>query len=145
VAAIDTLRGQLVAIDTAPLIYFIEHHPRYYSSVQPFFAAVDRGEIAVVTSTVTLLEVLVHPYRQGNLELMQQYRDILLNARGFRTVAISPAIAEEAARLRAFHRILPADALHLATALIMDASAFLTNDARIPDSPALRIVQVDQL
>jgi predicted nucleic acid-binding protein len=145
VAAVDDLHGQLVAIDTAPVIYFIEQHSRYYPLVQPFFAAVDRGDIAVVTSTVTLLEVLVHPHRQGNLALMQQYRDILLNARGLRTVAVSPAIAEEAARLRALHRILPADALHLATALIMGASAFVTNDARIPSSPALRIIQVDHL
>lgn len=26
---VDGLRGQLVALDTAPLIYFIEEHPAY--------------------------------------------------------------------------------------------------------------------
>lgn len=34
---IDDLQGQLIALDTAPLIYFIEEHPTYCPVVEPFF------------------------------------------------------------------------------------------------------------
>jgi len=76
---IDDLQGKTAGLDTAPLIYFIEENPAYIETVKPFFEAMDRGEFLVVTSTVTLLEVLVHPLRSNNRELATEYRDILLN------------------------------------------------------------------
>ncbi len=33
--------GQIVALDTAPLIYFIEEHPTYLPIVAPFFEKLD--------------------------------------------------------------------------------------------------------
>jgi len=42
-----------VALDTAPLIYFIEKHPVFGPRVRPVFAALASGEISAVTSTVT--------------------------------------------------------------------------------------------
>lgn len=70
---IDDLRGQVVSLDTAPLIYYIEEHPRYLPLLDPFFDAIGQRELRVVTSTVTLLEVLVQPLRQGNLRLVERY------------------------------------------------------------------------
>ena len=60
-------------------------------------------------------------------------------------IDVSSRIAEEAARLRAFHRILPTDALHLATALVTEATTLLTNDARLPEISDLRIIQLARL
>jgi hypothetical protein len=80
----------------APLIYFIEENPTYLEAAKLFFQAMDRGDLAVVTSTVTLLEVLVHPLRRNNAALAAEYRDILLNSK-LMTLDISSAIAEQAA------------------------------------------------
>lgn len=44
---IEALRGSIVALDTAPLIYFIEEHPAYLPKIRPFFEAVERGEFRV--------------------------------------------------------------------------------------------------
>jgi predicted nucleic acid-binding protein len=77
---IRALRGQTVALDTAPLIYFIEQHPDYGARLKPFFQAADRREIRIVTSLVTLIEVLVHPLRHGRADLASQYREILLRS-----------------------------------------------------------------
>jgi hypothetical protein len=55
----------IVGLDTAPLIYFIEKHLTYLPLLLPFFESVERGEMQVVTSTLTITEVLVHPYRDG--------------------------------------------------------------------------------
>ena len=78
---LNDLRGKTVGLDTAPLIYFIEENPTYLEVAKLFFEAMDRGDFTVVTSTVTLLEVLVHPLRTNNAELAEEYRDILLNSK----------------------------------------------------------------
>ena len=70
---IDDLKGKTVGLDTAPLIYFIEENPAYIETVRFFFEAMERGDFLVVTSTVTLLEVLVHPLRSNNRELATEY------------------------------------------------------------------------
>ena len=142
---LEALRGQVVGLDTAPLIYFIEENPAYLETVRPFFAAIDRGEFRVVTSIVTLLEVLVHAFRHDDAKLAQQYRDILLDAEGFTTVLLFQEIAEEAARLRAKHNIRAPDAIQMATAIHEGASFFLTNDARLPSLPTLQVLVLDEL
>ena len=78
---LDRLKGETVALDTAPLIYFMEEHPRYLPVVRPFFEALDRGEMEALTSAVTLLEVLVQPLRSQDDLLCRKYRDILTHAR----------------------------------------------------------------
>lgn len=142
---IKALRGSKVGIDTLVVIYFIEEHPAYLSQTRTFFEAMDRGDFSVVTSIVTLLEVLVHPYRHGDKDLAQRYRDILFNARGLTTVLLSPEIAEEAAKLRAAHWIRTADAIQLATAIHEGASSFLTNDARLASLTEIKVLMLDQL
>lgn len=73
------LQGQIAGLYTAPLIYFIEQNPNYLELVRAFFQAMDQGEFQVVTSTLTLTEVLVHPLRSHNPVLAAQYRSIILN------------------------------------------------------------------
>ena len=87
------LQGKIVGLDNAPLIYFIEQDPRYLTIVREFFRAMDRGEFHVVTSTLTLTEVLVHPLRKGNTKLTQQYQEILLNQNYLRAFSLSPTIS----------------------------------------------------
>ena len=142
---VDALQGELVGLDTAPLIYFIEEHPTYLESVRCFFEAVDRGVFNVITSTVTLLEVLVQPLRHSDADLADEYRDILLNSVNLRTVGISVSVAEQAARLRAKHNIRTPDAIQLASAIHEGASFFVTNDARLPELSSLKFLILDDL
>jgi predicted nucleic acid-binding protein len=139
------LYGQVVGPDTAPLIYFIGKHPTYLSLLQPFFETVERGDIRVVTSTLTLTEVLIHPLRHGNQTLAQQYSHILLNAAHLRTLAVSSFIAAEAARLRANHGFKAPDAIQLATAVRGHAAFFLTNDEALTGLPNLRVIVLKHL
>ena len=119
------LRGQILGLDTAPLIYFVEENPDYLEIVDAFFEALARGEFRVVTSIVTLVEVLVYPLRAGNTELAQQDRDILFNQENLVTVLVSPEIAELASQLRAVHNLRTPDAIQMATAIQEEASFFL--------------------
>lgn len=142
---VDGLRGQLVALDTAPLIYFIEEHPTYCPVVATFFEQLDKGLLRAATSVITLSEVLVKPLRDRDARLTEQYREILLNAEGLTTVDVSAAIAEKAAQLRSQYSLRTPDAIQIATALHIGASALLTNDVRWPALPNLRILTLDSL
>lgn len=141
---INLLQGKTVGLDTAPLIYFIEENPVYIEPVRLFFEAMNRGDFSVVTSTVTLLEVLVHPLRTHNRELAAEYRDILLNSE-LLTLEVSSAIAEQAAKLRAAHNIRTPDAIQISAALKAGATHFFTNDIRLPKIPSIQILSLDSL
>ena len=70
-----------VAVDTAVFIYLIEEHPTFLPVVAPLFKRADRGGGgALVTSALTLLEVLVTPYRAGNRSLADRYEALLTEA-----------------------------------------------------------------
>lgn len=141
---INDLRSKTVGLDTAPLIYFIEENPTYLEAVKLFFEAMDRGDFTVVTSTVTLLEVLVHPLRNNNAALAAEYRDILLNSK-LMTVEVSSTIAEQAARLRAVHNIRTPDAIQISAALNAGATYFFTNDIRLPEIAQIQVLSLDSL
>ncbi len=139
------LQGHIVGLDTAPIIYFIEQNEASLELVRAFFEAMSQGEFQVVTSTLTLTELLVHPLRLGNIDLADQYRDIVLGQENLVTVPISIEIAEVAARLRAAHNLRTPDAIQLASAIQRGATFFLTNDARLADMPELDVLILDNL
>lgn len=139
------LQSQIVGLDTAPLIYFIEQNAIYLDIVRHFFQAMSHGEFQVVTSTLTLTEVLVHPLRAGNVKLARQYRDILFDQENLTTLPVSSAIAEFAAELRATRNLRTPDAIQIATVIQEGATFFLTNDARLPAIPDLEILVLDEL
>ena len=62
-----------VAVDTAIFIYFIEENPRFLPEILPLFKQADQGKRELITSALTLLEVLVVPYRAGNRHLAERY------------------------------------------------------------------------
>lgn len=142
---VDALRGRVVGLDTAPLIYFVEEHPDYIDIVNPFFEAVGRGEVEVVTSIVTYLEGLVLPLRKNDAKLVRQYHDVIFKTRGLSAVPLSQDIAEEAARLRVLHKLTTPDAIQMATAIVRSATHFLTNDHRLPTLPNLQVIKVTNL
>ena len=137
---LEKLYGTTVGLDTAPLIYFVEEHPVYLRILDPFFEAMGRGDIRVVTSTITLTEVLVHPYKRGDRALADQYSLMLLDTKNLETLPVSPEIAAEAARIRAMRGAKTPDAIQLATALTGKATTFLTNDAGIATIPGLQLL-----
>lgn len=139
------LQGQVIGLDTAPLIYFIEQNQAYLKVVRAFFQAMSQGQFQVVTSTLTLTEVLIHPFRAKNVELAKQYRDILFDQDNLTTLPVSAEIAEFAAQLRATRNLRTPDAIQLATVIQGGAKFFLTNDARLPAIPDIEILVLNDL
>ena len=137
----DLGRGP-VAIDTAIFIYFIEEHPKFLPLIEPLFREVDRGHMELVTSALTLLEVLVVPYRTGDHLLAARYESLLTRSRGVRIGDISRDLLRAAAHLRAATGVKTPDSLQLVAALATGSTAFLTNDRDLPNIPGIRILQL---
>lgn len=137
----DIGRGP-VGLDTAIFIYFIEEHAQFLSLVEPVFAAIDTGALKGTTSGVTLLEVLVAPYRAGDLSLAARYEALLTRSRNLHLVELDRPLLRAAAHLRATCAVKTPDALQLAAALASNCSAYLTNDRDLPHIPALRVLQL---
>ena len=132
-----------LALDTVTFIYFIEEHPRFLPLLDPVFAAVDEGLLPAIASSLTLLEVLVVPYRAGNAPLAERYEQLLTRSCGLRLIDIDRGQLRAAAQLRAVHAGLRTpDAIQISAALAGGCSALLTNDRDLPKVPGLRILQL---
>jgi predicted nucleic acid-binding protein len=147
------LQGHIIGLDTAPLIYYIEQDPQFLPLVEPFFQAFDQGAFTLVTSIVTLLEVLVGVLKKGDVASATQYRRILLGTPGLRIMDVDEVIAETAARIRAEYRLLDGtnkqiktpDAIQLATANVAGARYFFTGEQSFPSIGGMTIVTPQML
>jgi predicted nucleic acid-binding protein len=142
---VDRLDARRVAADTVAWIHFIEDHPKYGPVVAPLFERADGGALTLVTSALTLLEVLVVPFRVGDLALAERYEMLLTRSRGVELVDVDREVLRGAAGLRARFPVRTPDAIQIATALSRRCSVFVTNDRRIPAVPGLRIVCLDDV
>jgi predicted nucleic acid-binding protein len=142
-ALIDDVGEGPVGVDTAVFIYLIEENEIYLPIITPLFEAADSGRVEIVVSSLTLLEVLVVPYRAGNTKLAETYEAVLTEGRGIRLVELGREQLRRAAHLRATTGVATPDSLQLATSLVSGCSAFVTNDRRLPAIPSLRILQLD--
>jgi predicted nucleic acid-binding protein len=131
-----------IAIDTVTFIYLIEESPEYFRLIEPLFSEIDRGRIKAFTSSLTLLEVLVVPYRASDLALVDRYEEILTRSRGIELIDIDREQIRAAALLRARYRLRTPDALQIATALSKECKVFVTNDRDLPDIAGLRMIQL---
>ena len=118
-----------IMVDTAPIIYFIEEHPRFGKIVDEIFLALtSEATYHIFSSVIALIEVLTQPIREANRELAEKYRRFLLHSFNFTLYSIDPIIASKAAELRAQYNLRTPDAIQLAVGIENGATLFLTND-----------------
>ena len=139
---IADLPGRSVGVDTMIFIYLIEEHPTFLPIVAPLFRRADGGGERLVTSALTLLEVLVTPYSAGNQHLADRYEALLTRSRGIELVALTHHQLRAAAQLRSATGVKTPDALQLAAAIGAGCGAFVTNDRRLPPIPGLPVIQL---
>lgn len=116
------------ALDTVTLIYFLEHHPRFYQDAKNLFQRVETGEITALISSLVFAELLVPAYRWNENRRAENILRILSNFPNLSIVPLTVKISTAAAQLRAMHGLRTPDAIHAATALEEGARGFITND-----------------
>lgn len=118
-----------VFIDISLFIYFIEKHPRYYPVCDRIFKDVEAGRIVAATSTLSLLEVLVQPYRQKKDDLILKFYSLLTTYPSLTWIDLTLETADIAARLRAEYNLKTPDSIQAASAIASGAAGFIYNDS----------------
>jgi predicted nucleic acid-binding protein len=127
----------LLLVDSGPIIYVLEDHPRLGPRFRPLFEAHAAGHVRFAVTTITIAEVLTGPLQGGDEALARRYRSIL---ESWQPVPLDVDIAESAARLRASLRLRLADAVQAASALTINAAALVTHDRDFSRVHTLRVI-----
>jgi predicted nucleic acid-binding protein len=129
--AAELARFSRVGVDTAILIYHLDDTKPYSDLTEAAFGAIAGGSPGAVLSTISVTELLVKPYADGDADRIEALERFLLSIPNTALVPPGYGVAKDAARLRAKYGIRVPDALLVATARSERAQAFLTNDARL--------------
>ena len=118
-----------IFFDTNVFIYMFEGlEPNRSRMLDIRKRMLDRGD-RIVTSAMTLGEVLVRPTKLGQTSLVEQYdRAIRATAQ---VINFDPVVAWRYASLRATHTLRSPDAIQLACAAHFGVDLFITNDKQL--------------
>jgi predicted nucleic acid-binding protein len=134
----------VVGLDTSVFIYHFEAHPRYLPLTQELLASIQAGQRTAIASTIMVMELTVQPWKMGRSSVAREYEALLIHFPNLALVDVNRDVARRAALVRADHSVRPADALHIATALLEGATAFVTNDRKLSRlSPEISIIVLD--
>jgi len=136
-------RHDIVGVDTAPFIYLWEQHARYLPLAEELFRHLRQPQVEGITSVITLIEVCIHPQRQGRPDLVQAYENSLLHSQQIRMLPIDATLAHRAVILRAAYEIHVPDALQISAAIESGAKLFVTNDRRLSKVQEIEILLLD--
>lgn len=119
---------KLLALDTMVFSYHLSDHPRYAPLTRAVLEAIESGQVAGLTTTITLAEVLTTPAQAGDRRAMQDYELYLTHFPHLRLVPLDTALARETALVRATSGLRTPDAIQVAAARLAGADAIVTND-----------------
>ena len=133
-------QGAMVMVDTAPFIYVLESYPLFCDQFLGLFEAAAKGDLTIALSTITLAEILTGPFKAGHTALAKRYEKSLSC---YNVIPVSAPIAALAAQLRAQYRLKLPDAIQLATALDIGATAFVTHGRDFSQLTGVEILMGD--
>lgn len=67
-----------IAIDTSIFIFQLEENSTYVALANQVFGWLNTAKASAVTSTITMLELLVHPYRDEDEEGVDAFYALLI-------------------------------------------------------------------
>lgn len=138
---LTALQGERIYLDVNIWIYALEQHPVFSQALTALFQQVDQRILTIVTSELSLAEALVKPMRDQNIAQQITYRQFLSSRANLRVIPVQRAVLIEAARQRAANSSLRLpDAIHAATAVILQCTTLLTNDQKFKSLSNLPIV-----
>jgi predicted nucleic acid-binding protein len=138
-------RHRRIALDTSIFIYHLEPNPKYLTHTDTIFSWLERSESKAITSTITMTELLVLPYREGDEQRANDFYGLLSTYPNLDWIALNLEIADTAARIRALHRLRTPDALQAATAVHALATGLITNDSVFERVESFETMVLDRL
>jgi predicted nucleic acid-binding protein len=116
--------------DTNLFIYLFEHNAEWSSRAVEFRKKMLARHDQLLTSWLTVAEVLTKPKETGNVILERSYLNFFLSG-AVEMIGFDLEAAKRYAEIRSRERVRPADAIQLACAASAKADLFVTNDNRL--------------
>ena len=116
--------------DSMLFIYWLDDNPLFAKRVASIHTRMRERNDELITSAVTLGEVLAGAYRKGSSAKADEVRAALLSLLS-EVVPFSLESADHYARIRGSTNIASPDAIHLACAASAHTDLFLTNDKKL--------------
>jgi predicted nucleic acid-binding protein len=138
-------RPPVYGVDTMLFVYHFEGNQEFGPAAGRILKAAEEGQVRLVTSVLSLLEVLVIPKRYRRQDLCQRYREFFTSFPNLRTLSVQSEIAEIASGLRADHELRTPDSIHMATAVHAGADAFVTQDFRLKKIRTLPVLSLQEV
>lgn len=88
---------------------------------------------------------MVKPLSEGKVDIVDQYKNILMKSPGIEVLDVTSSIAEAAAQLRVQYNLKTLDAIQLATCIEKGANFFLTTDIRLKAVNKVNVVTLNEL
>ena len=116
--------------DSMLFVYWLENNPLYAERVAAIHSRMRERNDSLITSAVTLGEILAGAYRKGPASRAEEVRTALLSLVS-EVVPFTVEAADRYARIRGSTNISSPDAIHLACAAFARTDLFLTNDKNL--------------
>jgi predicted nucleic acid-binding protein len=120
----------LIFWDSMIFVYLMEDHPKFAPRVRRLREQMLKRGDRICTGALTLGEILVSPYENGDTQLVTRYK-ALLSPPVVEVLDFTAEAADYYARIRADRGIARGDAMQLACAAAASVDLFLTNDHRL--------------
>lgn len=134
-----------IYLDANCFIYSIEKIDPYRTILDTLWKAISDGQVTVITSELTFLEVLVKPLKEKDMFTAAIYRIILRHSPGVHMIPVTQTILENAANLRADLNLKTPDAIHAATAILQESLILVTNDNTFRRVPDLKVMVLNEI
>ena len=116
--------------DSMLFIYWLDDNPQFAKRVASIHTRMSERRDELITSAVTVGEVLAGVFRKGPMSRVDEVRNALLNLLS-EVVPFTVEAADCYARIRGSTNISSPDAIHLACAASAGTDLFLTNDKNL--------------
>jgi predicted nucleic acid-binding protein len=116
--------------DTNLFIYLLEGSGDLFQQTQQVLVRMAARKDELITSTLTLGEVMAKPLELGQRDMAVRY-ERFLSSPGVQLVSFDRDAARIFAKIRTDRTIRPPDAIQLSCAASAGANLFITNDSRL--------------
>jgi predicted nucleic acid-binding protein len=139
------LRGAQVYLDSNIFIALAEGMTSVQALLVEILDGADAGHWRIVTSDLTLAEVLIRPLRLQQATLVQHYEELLGSREGLRMHPVDREILRKAAALAAQGNMKLPDAIHAATAQQCLCQFLITEDKRLRSFDQVQVLRFADL